>query len=156
MCTLQLIPLLKIYKRNLPHWELPDSVYFITFNLITGKLNDDEILLVGNHLIEGDNIFYDLYAAVVMNNHAHVILKPILNYTLSRIMKGIKGVSANKINELRGSKGSIWQDESFDRILRDEKEFNEKLEYMFNNPIKAGITEDTWTYIGWYFNERLF
>ena len=148
--------MLKITKRNLPHWELPDSVYFITFNLITGKLNDVEILLVKNHLIEGDSKFYDLYAAVVMNNHAHLILKPFDNYSLSEIMKGIKGVSANRINKLRKSKGSLWQEESFDRIIRDEKEFNEKLEYMFNNPIKARITEDTWAYIGWFLNERLF
>ena len=57
-----------------------------------------------NHLIEGDNKFYDLYAAIVMNNHAHVILKPFDDYTLSRIMKGVKGVSANKINNNRGTK----------------------------------------------------
>lgn len=148
--------MLKIYKRNLPHWELPDSLYFITFNLITGKLNDEEIVLMRNHLIDGDNKFYDLYAAIVMNNHAHVILKPFDIYTLSRIMKGVKGVSANKINNNRGTKGSLWQDESFDRIIRDENEFNEKLEYMFNNPIKAGVTEDTNSYIGWFLNERLF
>jgi len=148
--------MLKITKRNLPHWELPDSVYFITHKLITGKLNDVEILLARNHLIERDNKFYDLYAAVAMNNHAHLILMPFDNYSLSEIMKGIKGVSANRINKLRKSKGSLWKEESFDRIIRDEKEFNEKLEYIFNNPVKAGITENTWTYIGWFLNERLF
>ncbi len=151
-----MMPLLKINKRNLPHWELPDSVYFITFNLLNGKLTDDEIILVRNHIIEGHNKFYGLYAAVVMNTHAHVILRPFEDYSLSRIMKGIKGVSANLLNNERGTRGSLWQDESFDRIIRDEKEFNEKLEYMFNNPIKAGITEDTWSYIGWYLNEEMF
>jgi hypothetical protein len=85
-----------------------------------------------------------------------MILRPFTNYSLTRIMKGTKGVSANKINKIRGSKGRLWQDESFDRIIRDDNEFNEKLEYMFNNPIKAGITEDTSSYIGWFLNERLF
>ena len=119
-------------------------------------MNDVEILLARNHLIEGENKFYDLYAAVVMNNHAHLIQMPFDNYSLSEIMKGIKGVSANRINKLRKSNGSLLQEESFDRIIRDEKEFNEKLEYMFKNPVKAGITENTWTYIGWFLNERLF
>ncbi|MBZ0203591.1 MAG: hypothetical protein K8I03_11305 [Ignavibacteria bacterium] len=50
----------------------------------------------------------------------------------------------------------MWQDESFDRIIRDDKELNEKLNYMFNNPVKAGITENPWDYVGWYFNEDMF
>ncbi len=148
--------MLKIHKRNLPHWELPGSVYFITFRLLSGKLNDNEIKLVKDHIISGHNIYFKLYAVVVMNNHAHIIFQPVENYTLSRIMKGIKGVSANTINDLRGTKGSLWQDESFDRILRDDKEFNEKLNYMFNNPVKAGIADNPWEHIGWFFNEEMF
>jgi hypothetical protein len=53
-------------------------------------------------------------------------------------------------------KGPLWQDESYDRIIRDENDFHEKLQYMFNNPIKAGLTEDTENYHGWFFNEKLF
>ena len=145
-----------ISKRNLPHWVLPDSIYFITYNFKNGILSDDEILLTKNHLVEGDNKFYDLYCAVVMNTHVHVILKPMNDYSLSDIMKGIKGVSANRINKLRKTKGSIWQDESMDRIIRSEDELNQKILYMYNNPIKAGLTEDTTKYIGWFYNERLF
>ncbi len=117
--------MLKISKRKLPHWELPGSVYFVTFNLLQGKLSDSEIISVKNHVIKGNGKFYDLFSVVVMNTHVHIILQPIKEYTLSRIMKGIKGVSANLLNYTRGTKGSIWQDESFDRILRDKKEFNE-------------------------------
>lgn len=148
--------MLKITKRNLPHWQLPESLYFITYRLINGTLNNDEIILIREHLIEGDNKFNDLYCTVVMNTHVHIILKPRGEYTLSDIMKGIKGVSANRINKLRNKSGSIWQDESMDRIIRNEEELEQKIQYMFYNPIKAGITEDTWSYIGWYFNERLF
>lgn len=148
--------MVNLTRRILPHWILPDSIYFITYNLIHGKLNESEIFLVKNHLIEGDNLFYDLYCAVVMNTHTRIILKRRDEYTLSGIMKGIKGVSANRINKLRNKSGSIWQNESMDRIIRNEEELEQKIQYMFNNPIKAGITEDTWTYIGWYFNESLF
>lgn len=139
----------------MPHWELDDAVYFITFNTIDTIFSDEEILLVKEHLISGNEKFYDLYAAVIMSNHGHMILKPLQDYSLSRIMKGIKGVSANKLNKVRNSEGSIWQDESFDRIIRDADEFEEKLLYMYNNPIKAGITEDTSQYVGWYLNEKL-
>ena len=61
--------------------------------------------------------------------------------------------SANKINRLRNTSGPIWLAESYDRIVRDYDEFMEKLTYMFNNPIKSGLTEDTENYHGWYLNE---
>jgi len=91
-----------------------------------------------------------------MPDHVHVIFKPNDEYALKRIMNGMKGVSANKVNTCRNSKGQLWQDESFDRIIRDEDELNEKLLYMFYNPIKKGLTEDTSNYHGWYLNEELF
>jgi len=68
-------------------------------------------------------------------------------------MKGIKGVTARELNRRQGRKGSVWQDESFDRIVRDEAEFLEKLNYMFLNPVKAGLTDDPETYEGWYLNQ---
>lgn len=146
---------IKIKRRNLPYWELDNSVYFVTFKTINITLSYDEQLIVKKHIIEGNESFYDLYAVIIMPDHVHLILKPLKDFSLSKIMKGIKGVSANKLNKQNFTQGSIWQDESFDRILRDEKGFNEKLQYMYNNPIKAGLTEKTWDYHGWFLNEKL-
>ena len=95
--------------------------------------------------------FY-LHDFVVMPDHVHLILKPMDSLTLSRIMKGIKGVSANRLNQLRHRSGAFWQAESFDRILRNEQEFEEKLQYMLDNPVKAGLAATGWEYDGWYFN----
>jgi hypothetical protein len=36
----------------------------------------------------------------------------------------------------------VWQDESYDRIIRDDQELEEKLLYMYNNPVKAGLVAD--------------
>ena len=149
-------PELKITRRHLPHWTMEGAVYFITFRTKEKELSINEQILLLEHVKSGDDKYYDLYSAIIMPDHAHLILKPINEFTLSRIMKGIKGVSANEINKLRNSSGQVWQHESFDRIIRDEKEFNEKLIYMFNNPIKKGLIEDTISYHGWYLNERFF
>jgi REP element-mobilizing transposase RayT len=142
-------------KRNLPHWTEIDSIYFITFKLKQGILIPEEQQLVKDHIIQGQPEFYLLHATIVMPDHVHLILKPQGTYALRRIMKGIKGVSAHKVNLLRGTKGTLWQDESFDRIIRDLDEFEEKLLYMYNNPIKAELTDDTDNYVGWYLNEEL-
>ena len=164
---------LKIKTRKLPHWTLQGATYFITFRTYqlpqTGMsvlLSVDEQKLVLSHIKEGDKKFYKLIAVVVMPDHVHLLLTPKDGYALSRAMKGIKGVSARQINSKRRgtdknvrtdknvcSTGSIWQDESFDRIIRNQKELDEKLNYMFINPVKRGLTEDPWNYYGWYFNE---
>jgi putative transposase len=134
---------------------LNDAVYFVTFRLLTGTMTNSELSTVRDHIVKGSGKFYDLYSLVVMPDHVHVILKPKAPYSLSRIMKGMKGASANLLNKARNSTGSVWQDESFDRILRDLDELDEKLQYMFNNPIKRGLTEDTYSYAGWYLNNEL-
>jgi len=155
---------LKITRRHLPHWTLKGATYFVTFRTVRGELSVEEQKLVLEHIIEGNEKFYTLIAAVVMPDHAHLLLTPREEYSLSRIMKGIKGASARQVNlrrtdtnvhsAKRGTSGSIWQDESFDRIIRDQSELNEKLSYMLNNPVKRGLTESPWDYHGWYFNDK--
>jgi len=165
---------LKIKRRKLPHWTLQGATHFITFRThqvfpqtgVPVLLSIDEQKLVLEHIKEGDGKFYKLIAVVVMPDYVHLLLTPMEGYSLSRIMKGIKGVSARQINLRRRptdrngrtdknvcSTGSIWKDESFDRIIRNQKEFDEKLNYMFYNPMKKGLTKDPWSYYGWYFNE---
>ena len=65
---------------------------------------------------------------------------------LSQIMQGIKSVTSHRINKHRGRKGSLWQDESYDRIIRDEEEFNSKLKYICENAAKASLTDDSFNY----------
>jgi REP element-mobilizing transposase RayT len=145
-------PQLAITRRRLPHWTLDGSIYFVTFRLMAGQLSSAEVRLVREHMCGGNGQFYRLAAAVVMPDHAHLLLEPMEGFTLSRIMKGIKGGSSKRLNDQRGTRGSLWQDESWDRIVRHEAEFHEKLNYMLNNPVKASLCEDGWEYAGWYYN----
>ena len=138
----------------MPHWSLDGSIYFVTFCAKETVLTEDEQAIVLKHIKEGDGQYYDCYAAIVMPDHVHLLLQPMEGITLSRIMHGIKGVSAHKINQYRNTKGSIWQEESYDRIVRDGNEFDNKLNYMYNNPIKKGLIEEPEIYIGWWCNEE--
>lgn len=143
---------IKKTKRHLPHWHLNGSYYFITFRkkVTPPCLTETERKIVIDHIIKGNGTFYELVCTVVMPDHVHIILKPERNYDLSGIMKGIKGISANLINKVNKTTGTVWQDESFDRIIRNEKEFFEKINYMYNNPIKKGMIEKTEDYTGWF------
>jgi hypothetical protein len=72
-------------------------------------------------------------------------------YDLGEIIHSAKSFSVHQINRQRGSRGSIWQDERFDRIVRDEVEFLEKWQYIMNNPLKQELAQSwedyPWLYI---------
>ena len=137
---------LSITRRNLPHWQLPGSTYFVTFRLKSGIMSNNERRIVLNAITHFHKTRYWVITAVVMPDHAHTILKPVvfksqMEYPLSKILQSIKGFSAREINRIRGTKGALWQEESFDRIVRDYDEYLEKWNYIRNNPVKSGLCQ---------------
>jgi ATP-dependent DNA helicase RecG len=142
-------PVLK-KQRNLPHWTMEGTTYFVTYRAVSA-LVEQEQEIVFKHLQDGNERFYELLAAVVMPDHVHLLLRVHSESSLSKTMQGIKGVSARKINDYRGaSQQRIWQDESFDRIVRSDDELHEKIRYMYNNPVKAGLVTEPETYKFWF------
>ncbi len=139
-------------RRQLPNWTLTGSMYFITFRLRATEFTPSERTLVLNHIRSGDALYYQLLACVIMPDHVHLLIRPKDGLGLSRITKGIKGASARLINEHRKTVGRIWQDESFDRIVRDAAEFDEKLVYMYNNPVKRALVANADDYEWWFVN----
>ncbi len=45
-----------------------------------------------------------------------------------------KSLTANRLQRDNDRRGRVWQDEYFDRIVRDEKEFAQKFDYIQGNP----------------------
>jgi len=85
-----------------------------------------------------------LHAGVIMPEHVHLLLTPMRNgegwpFPLQDILKLIKGPAARSVNMLAGAHGALWQDESFDHVLRSNESFDEKLEYIRQNPVRRGL-----------------
>lgn len=133
-------------ERNLPHWFHSGSIHFVTFRLKTGVMTSEEQQIVFDHIKSGDDQFYQLVAVTVMPDHVHMLLRINPPYDLSRVMKGIKGKSARLVNQRRNTLGMLWQDESWDRLMRDPREFEMTLEYIINNASKAGLVRSTEEY----------
>ena len=81
-----------------------------------------------------------------MPDHVHLILSPLLDTTenvfgLAEIMNGIKGASAHGINKALARKGHVWQDESFDHVLRSDESLRERVEYICQNPVRKRLVE---------------
>ena len=86
---------------------------------------------------------YRLFAWVVMPNHVHVLLQVINGWTLARVLDSWKKFAGRMIAEYRGftpgvSEG-VWQREYWDRYIRHEGHFRHVVEYIHNNPVKAGL-----------------
>jgi hypothetical protein len=74
-----------------------------------------------------------------MPDHAHVLFRIIDGSTLGEILHSTKSFSANRINQLLGRQGAFWLDENFDHIIRNEAAWEEKCEYIRQNPVKKGL-----------------
>lgn len=97
------------------------------------------------------------YAFCIMPNHVHWVFrlfkkdekgKPVY---LQDNMNSVKRFSGNQLNKLENRKGTVWQAESFDTTIRDEKHLYYAIEYTLNNPVKAGLVKNREDWPGnWY------
>lgn len=70
-----------------------------------------------------------------MPNHVHAVIRPLEKKKLEKIFQSIKSYSSRRI---RGE-GTVWQEESYDTIIRDEEHFFRALDYIRANPKKANL-----------------
>ena len=80
---------------------------------------------------------YQLGAYVVMPNHVHVLVTPLGEHDLSDILHSWKSFTAHQINRAVGRSGQLWQDESFDHVVRNAGTLAAFEEYIRRNPTAA-------------------
>jgi putative transposase len=79
----------------------------------------------------------------VMPNHVHFVFYYFdeAKKSISQVMQSIKGYTAREANKLLGKKGTFWQSESFDHIIRTEIELKNTINYVIMNPVNAGLVQ---------------
>ena len=115
------------------------------------------------HRLDGKDIRVDSFS--IMSNHVHTVFRPLVDAeiikqilrtsddlvghipAISKIMHALKGRSARECNLILGRTGSLWEHESFDRVIREGK-FHRTIRYVLNNPVKIGIVRD-WQEYRW-------
>jgi REP element-mobilizing transposase RayT len=140
-----------MYQRRLPHFRQPGATYFITWRLHSGQpdLSSAERDLVASTIHHFNGQRYDLIAFVVMNDHVHVLTRPSGQGTPEIITQTWKSYTANKLQKITPRRGRIWQNESHDRIPRDEVELRRVIAYLCNNPQKRwpGVGDYRWLWV---------
>ena len=96
--------------------------------------------IVEENWLRLDGKEYRPLAWVVMPNHVHLLVE-IWKKPLAELLKNWKGFSARRINELLGRTGELWQEDYWDRYIRDEAHYRKVVHYIENNPVKAGLVK---------------
>lgn len=103
---------------------------------------------IAESLLYWEGIKLENHAFCIMNNHIHWVFRvfekdakdePVY---LQDIMYSVKRFTSNRINALENRKGTLWQKESFDTTIRDEKHLYYAIRYTLNNPVSAGLVND--------------
>lgn len=102
--------------------------------------------LVSSTLRHFDGERYAFGDFEVMPNHLHVLVTPHGNHELSSILHSWKGFSARAINKRMMRFGSVWQQESFDHIVRSQAHFERFQKYIADNPLKAALRHGEFVY----------
>lgn len=91
---------------------------------------------------DGDK--YKLIAWCIMPNHVHILIEPFIS--LGKIVQSWKSFTGrwairyNAELELGVPGGrKLWMREYWDRYIRDEKHLYKVIDYIHNNPVKAGL-----------------
>jgi REP element-mobilizing transposase RayT len=186
-------------RKRLPHWEAPNSIYFVTFRfadslpasviqqiradrrtalekarrgrqpfslaeqkrirrLFSRRIEDYldkgscSCRLANPALAENvagalrhfDGVRYRLFAWCVMPNHVHVVFQPHAGFALAEIVHSWKSFSAHRINKASTIRGTIWQREYYDHLIRDGDQFVRAVRYVAENPERAGLKDWKW------------
>jgi REP element-mobilizing transposase RayT len=133
------------YRRRLPHYQRDDRPLFVTFRTLKClELAPQARTLALQHCLHDHGRTIQLHAVVIMPDHAHLLFTALRDsegwtFALPEILRAIKGSSARSIDKFTGRLGPVWQDESFDHVLRGDESLRETIEYIRQNPVRKGL-----------------
>src|SRR5215471_11734394 len=136
------------YRRRLPHYQKDDRPLFVTFRTFKMRILSPEArTLALQHCLHDHGRTIQLHAAVIMPDEVHLLFTALRVrdgwiFALPEILKAIKGTSARSINKLAARTGPVWQDESFDHVLRGNESFTDTVEYIRQNPVRRGLVSN--------------
>jgi putative transposase len=78
----------RFYRLRRPHWREQESTYFVTWRLAKSQvgLSSRERTEVVSAIKHFDGSRYELCAYVVMDDHVHVIVRPLFENQLESVV----------------------------------------------------------------------
>ena len=123
-------------RRQVPHFERPGGVVCLTWRVDRHRpiLRPEERTIVFEVIQSCEPAFAELLAAVVMDDHVHVLVRPRIGTTGRRLVRALKGMSAQRLVKEHARRPPIWQREYFDRWMDSPDQTTACLAYIERNP----------------------
>lgn len=99
--------------------------------------------IVRDSLMHFDGIKYDIHSFVIMPNHVHILFSCREGFNIQNIIRAWKSFTAFTINKRNKTRGSIWDNKFWDRLIRNEQHYVNVLKYIkSNNPKNSWVRPD--------------
>lgn len=96
---------------------------------------------VADAMLHFDHERCRMAAFTIMPNHVHAICHPLPGWPLEELAGSWKKFTARWINQHLGRSGTLWQQETYDRIVRDTAHFRKVVRYLVRNPLRAKLQD---------------
>ncbi len=144
----QLVLLLKsdFYKTRKMYMKAYDDLLHLSKHSTIDLSKVSHSKIIRESLLFYENKRLHNYAYCIMPNHVHWAFKTLevdennKPVYLEKLMQAVKGFTSREINKLENKSGQLWQKESFDVTIRNEKHLYNVIEYIKYNPVSAGLT----------------
>ena len=125
-------------------------VYFVTFCTKSGRTALANIAVNGavtSYGREAERRGIALGRYVIMPDHIHLFVAGPFDFDLGLWVRGLKRVVAAAVT---GGREDLWQRGFFDHVIRRSESFEQKWQYVYHNPVRAGLVSraDEWPYQG--------
>jgi putative transposase len=131
--------------RRLKHFDYSNRAVYITTDTYEQRpffISDNRVDKIYEALDEVHPRYdFKVNGFVIMPTHCHFIMVS-QNNDLSDIMHDVKGLAAFKTLDCDLIDGKLWQRGFCDHVIRNRKDLIEKLNYIHQNPIRAGLVKD--------------
>lgn len=133
-------------NNNPPHLFRANAIYLITASTYQKEpiiYPDDRKALWQDAFLMAAKLYdWVVIAWVVLNNHYHTLVEaPDNPLNLSKFIGSYHQFTARQWNDADGTPGrKVWWN-YWDTCIRTEKDFQNRLHYVFWNPVKHGLAE---------------
>ncbi len=135
-----------IWRGRLPHWRADDVTYYVTFRH-RRELEPAERHVLFNCLLKPEGRKWNLVILCVLPQATELLFtvndRPDGSpYELAEIVEKAKVKAGKLIVKKSGERFPPFYHESFDRIVRDESELDERWSAILESPVAGELVED--------------
>jgi putative transposase len=125
-----------------------NQAYFFTLRFINPMSNGVLRALYKNLLKLFDESGFACDALVVMPDHVHLVTHKNVESRerLGDLVRVLKSKSLYLLKKVHLVDRTFWQRGYYEHVIRNEEDWQEKVNYTINNPIKAGLATLPWDY----------